>query len=104
MTEITSIETGIIAGTSNTVHFRGQEVTLKYPLYALMKLEETGVDLSNMDTEKVSITDLVKIVWAGLICQFQDATVEEVAFEFEMSDLEQLGAAMNTAFTKATGK
>lgn len=107
MTEITSI-TEVTATTveeaKKTVTFRGQEVTLKYPLHALMKLEDAGVSLSDINTDAVKVSDLVKLIWAGLVCQFPDATVEEIANSYEMSDMEQLGQAMTAAFKKATGK
>lgn len=88
----------------NTVTFRGQEVTLKYPLYALMKLEERGVNIADVNSEQVKITDIVNIVWAGLVCQFPDVTVEEIATVYDMADMEQLAAAMSAAFNKVTGK
>lgn len=88
----------------NTVKFRDQEVTLKYPLYSLIKLEEQGVKLADLETDQVEISQLIKIVWAGLICNFKDATVDEVALSYDISDMGQLSEAMSAAFNKVQGK
>lgn len=86
-----------------TINFRGQEVTLKFPLLAIQRLEETGVSLSDLGEDDTSISTIIKVVWAGLSCEFRDADIEEIAMSFEMSDLEALSAAINEGFS-AKGK
>lgn len=85
--------------TKKTVTFREQEVTLKFPLLAVQRLEEVGVDIGTFgDEENISITALGKIVWAGLSCQFNDATLDEVLMAYEISDLQNLSEAISQAF------
>ena len=89
---------------NKTITFRGQEVTLKFPLLAVQRLEDVGVDLMTFgETETISITELVKFIWAGLSCEFRDATIEEVGLAFEISDLQELSEAVGAAF-KGMGK
>lgn len=86
------------------VTFREEETVLLYPLYALEKLEDAGVDIAKFGDGDISMKELVRVVWAGLICKYPDATVEEVGMQFDVADIEQLGTAISEAFNKATGK
>lgn len=90
-----------------TINFRGQEVTLAYPLLAFKRLEKVGVklnDLEQMGDDSMEIELLGKLIWAGLSCQFNDATIDEVLLAYEISDLERLSKALNEAFGSAAGK
>lgn len=83
----------------NTVNFRGKEVTLKYPLLALQRLEDVGVDITKLGEDgDISITVLGKMVWAGLSVEHRDATLEEVLEGFDISDLQELSEAVGAAF------
>ena len=83
------------------ITFRGKQVTLKYPLLALQRLETVGVSLADMEdmSDDLSITLLGQLVWAGLSCEFNDATVDEVLEAFEISDLKDLSEALSSAFS-----
>lgn len=90
-----------------TINFRGQDVTLAYPLLAFKRLEKVGVKLSeleNMGDDNMDIELLGKLIWAGLSCQFNDATVDEVLLAYDISDLETLSKALNEGFGSAAGK
>ena len=66
-----------------------------FSAYSLLKFkEETGHDLINMDG--TSPTDMIPVLWAGLITEDKTLTVEQVA---EMIPLSQLEHVMN----KVTG-
>lgn len=86
-----------------TVNFRGRDVTLKYTLLSMQRLEEQGVSLADMDSEEVSITQIGKMLWAGLCMEFRDATVEEVMASYELSDMTAISEAIAAAMNK-TGK
>lgn len=98
-----------VAGTlsapaKKTVNFRGQEVTLKYTLLSLQRLESVGVsmkDLESLGDEDVSITTVGKMLWAGLCVQFNDATLDEVLNSFEISELQSVSEAMAEALSTA---
>lgn len=89
-----------------TVNFRGQEVTLKYTLLSLQRLEAAGVSLQDLETmgDNVSITVLGKVLWAGLCVQFNDATLEEVLNSYEISDLQEVSEALAAALNNPVGK
>lgn len=98
-----------VAGTlsapaKKTVNFRGQDVTLKYTLLSLQRLESVGVsmkDLESLGDEDVSITTVGKMLWAGLCVQFNDATLDEVLNSFEISELQSVSEAMAEALSTA---
>lgn len=89
-----------------TVTFRGKEVTLKYTLLSLQRLEQAGVALSELEKlgDEVSITMLGKVLWAGLCVQFNDATVDEVLNSFDISELQEVSEAMTAALSNTVGK
>lgn len=89
-----------------TVNFRGQEVTLKFTLLALQRLEQAGVSLQDLETmgDEISITLLGKVLWAGLCVQFNDATIDEVLNSFEISELQGVADALGAALSNTVGK
>lgn len=92
------------APAKKTVNFRGQDVTLKYTLLSLQRLESVGVsmkDLESLGDEDVSITTVGKMLWAGLCVQFNDATLDEVLNSFEISELQSVSEAMAEALSTA---
>lgn len=93
-------------GAKKTVKFRNQEVTLKYTLLALQRLEAVGVALQDLETvgDQVSITILGKVLWAGLCVQFNDATLDEVLNSFEIKDLQEVAEALSAALSNTVGK
>lgn len=89
------------------ITFRGKKVTLAYPLLAFKRLESVGVKLSELESlgdDSIDIDLLGKLIWAGLSCQFNDATVDEVLVAYDITDLETLSKALNEAFGNAAGK
>lgn len=88
-----------IKPTAKTVNFRGKEVTLKYTLLSLQRLEEQGVSLQDLESmsENVSVTMLIKMVWAGLCLEFRDATLDEVAGAFDITEISQVSEALSYA-------
>ncbi|MEG0121913.1 hypothetical protein [Enterococcus sp.] len=91
---------------NKTVTFRGQEVTLKYTLLSLQRLEKAGVSLTDLEKigDEISVTMLGKVLWAGLCVQFNDATIDEVLNSFEISELQQVSDAMAAALSNTVGK
>lgn len=112
MTEITEIHTAPtvvaevtaphVAEPVPTITYKGQQVTLKYPLYALEKLQEVGLDITDL-SDKVGISELIKFVYAGLICQFPDVTLDDIRMAYDLSDIEQLSKALEYGI-KVKGK
>lgn len=86
-----------------TIIFREQEVTLKYPLLAIARLEQKGIKLNDLDLseDNFSVTTLANLVWAGLCLQFPDVTVDEVLSSYDLADLGRLGSAFSAAFNRA---
>lgn len=83
-----------------TIKFRDKEVTLKFPLLAVQRLEDIGVDITSFSEEEdISVTVLGKMVWAGLSCEFRDATLEEVLLSYDIADLTELSEAVGQAFS-----
>ena len=111
MTEVVNFPTAEVAAVpqapvKKTVDFRGNQVTLKYTLLSLQRLEEAGVPLSVLEKmgDDLSITVLGKVLWAGLCVQFNDATIEEVLNSFEVYQLEQVSEAIAAALSNTVGK
>ena len=84
----------------------GESYRLAYPICALMALEKHfGVSLLNgtakMDPK--NLTDVIAFVWAGLLHEHPDLTLDEVARKIYPSDLPALNAAIELANNQAKG-
>lgn len=90
-----------------TVHFRGRDVTLKYTLLSMQRLEAVGVGFAELEKmgegKEVSFSVIGKLLWAGLCVEFNDATLEEVLNSFEISDMASISEAISEAMNR-TGK
>lgn len=87
------------------IKFRGKQVNLKFTLLSLRKLEDAGVSLSQLsEGTDVSIDILGKMLWAGLLVDFPDATEDEVLGSYEIHELQDVSDALNAALNKATKK
>lgn len=85
-----------------TIKFRGKKVHLRYPLLAFSRLQKDyGIKMDDFAAmgDSADIDMIGKLVWAGLITEFSDATVDEVLGSFELSDLPALSEALSAAFS-----
>lgn len=91
--------------TDGKIGFNGEDVKLKFPLFALMKLEdEYNVKLSDLEENSDSISLITKLVWAGLLYKQPNLTLEEVAMQFEISDLKDIAGAISVGVSGTGGK
>lgn len=88
-----------------TIVFNEEEVKLKFPLFALMKLEDAyGVKLADLEENSDSISLITKLVWAGLLYKQPSLTLEEVAMQYEITDLKDIAGAISAGVTGHQGK
>lgn len=71
----------------------GKERTAKFPVMALIRLEkEAGINIKDLQ-EQDSTSDLetiVAIIWAGLVTDDPDLTMEYLAENMEISELTEV--------------
>lgn len=83
------------------------KLDLKYNNKALYRLEEDcGLKIHKLDVNELGFSDLVKLLWAGLLHKRPDLTIDEVLEEYDdiLEDPEAYGDALNKAFEKAFPK
>jgi len=78
-----------------------KERTLKFTLNSLVYAEENGVDIQTMGKEgSIKLKDLRTLLFAGLMHEDKELTVEAVG---ELIDMENM-ATITEALTKAFGE
>lgn len=85
----------------------GKERTVKYPVFALIKLKkDTGIQLKDLqDKDKAEdLETIVSIIWAGLIHEDDSLTVEDVAKDIELDQLEEVAQKVTEVLTKSVKK
>lgn len=73
-----------------------EEMFLKYNVLSIKKMEELGIDLTKLN-ENLSITDLGKILYCGLITYDPSLTVDEVLSLIDIGDMEYLAGKITEA-------
>lgn len=106
VTEVESVqEVGAVSNPTGTINFNNEQVKLKFPLYSLIKLEDVyGVKLADLEHNSDSVSLIAKLVWAGLLYKNPDLTLDEVAMQFDISDLSDIAGAISSAVSKTVGK
>lgn len=75
-----------------------KERTLFYDLNALVALEEQGIDIAKIN-EGIKMSQVRGILWAGLIHEDKELTLEEVGSMVEVDNLQAVSDAINKAFS-----
>jgi hypothetical protein len=80
--------------------FLDRERTMKYDFYALSKLEEeTGYSVLDEATwENMKIRDVVKFLWAGLIHEDPELSVDDVAKMIHFGNVRDVMNAISETF------
>ncbi len=75
-----------------------KERTLFYDLNALVALEEHGIDVAKIG-EGVKMSQIRGILWAGLIHEDKELTLEEVGSMVTTDNLQDVSEAIGKAFS-----
>lgn len=78
-----------------------KERVLRYPIFSLIRLEkETGIKIQDLADEKKAqdLSVILGLVWAGLIHEDKELTMEDVGNMIELSQLPDVSAKMTEAF------
>lgn len=84
-----------------------KERTFRYPLYSLIQLEEVqGVKLSDLsDEEKAKdLKTILSLIWAGLIHEDKDLTIEDVGNMIDISELSEVSQVMTSVLNSSVKK
>lgn len=84
-----------------------KERTLRYPLMSIIKLKkEKGINLSDLaDEEKAQDFEIIlSIVWAGLIHEDPELTVEQLGNIIELSDMPEISEKLGLVFSSMEDK
>ena len=73
------------------VEINGEKMFLKYNVFAIRKMEELGIDLTQFSEDtKVSIDDICKILYCGLLTYDTSLSFDEVCMLIDIDDMEYL--------------
>ena len=73
------------------VEINGEQMFLKYNIFAIRKMEEMGLDLTQFNADsKVSIEDICKLLYCGLLTYDQSLTFDEVCMIVDIDDMEYI--------------
>lgn len=84
-----------------------KERTMKYPVFSLIRLQkETGIKLTDLsDPEKAQDLEvIVSLIWAGLIHEDRELTIEDVGNMLDLSDLTEVSTVMAEVLNGAVKK
>lgn len=73
------------------------ERVLKFNLNSLVKLEEIGVDVQGLQ-DNAKISDIRSILWAGLVHEDKELTLEIVGELVDIENLKEVTDAIAKAF------
>lgn len=77
----------------NIVSVAGKERKVKFPVSAMIKLEkEAGITIGDLEDEETmkSVQTILALVWAGLITDDPDLTMDYLADNLEMNELNEI--------------
>lgn len=75
-----------------------KERTLFYDLNALVALEDQGIEVAKV-SEGVKMSQVRGILWAGLIHEDKELTLEEVGSLVTIDNIQEVSDAIGTAFS-----
>lgn len=79
--------------------------TFRFTLNALEEVEERlGFDLAEMEGKKLKIKEIKVIMWAGLIHEDPELTLDDVGAMIDMENLSYVQEKMGKAFKAANSK
>lgn len=86
-----------------TVNVAGKEREIRFPVSALIKLKkEAGINISDLQSDEEKARDIetiVALIWAGLVTDDPDLTIDYLADNMELHELnevaEKIGEAIN---------
>ena len=78
----------------------GEEMFLKYNLYAMSKLQEKGVNLAEFGGREVTFSEIIKVLWAGLLTYDPSITEDEVAMCIDIGDLQYCSEKITEAIQR----
>lgn len=85
------------------VIINGEEMFLKYNVFAIKKMNELGVDLTKFDENNpMTIDDIATILYCGLVTYDPSLTLDEVCMLIDISDMEYLANKIMEAMNNAT--
>ena len=85
------------------VNINGEEMFLKYNVFAIKKMNELGVDLTKFDENNpMTIDDIATILYCGLVTYDPSLTLDEVCMLIDISDMEYLANKIMEAMNNAT--
>lgn len=80
------------------VNINGEEMFLKYNVFAIKKMDELGVDLTKFDAKTpMTISDIATILYCGLITYDPTLTLDEVCMLIDIGDMEYLAGKIMEA-------
>ncbi|MFG3611444.1 hypothetical protein [Rummeliibacillus stabekisii] len=88
-----------------TVMINGEEKKLAYPVGALIKLEtQYGIKMADLgkDGNSESLDVILKMIWAGLIHENPELTVDELGFMIDITELPEIAAKFGDIFGSMT--
>lgn len=74
---------------------------LAYPIMSLIRLKkEHGLELTDLQDEAKAqdIEVILKVIWAGLIHEDQELTVEQVGYMIDIADLPEVSTKLTEVF------
>ena len=85
------------------VTINGEEMFLKYNVFAIKKMNELGVDLTKFDENNpMTIDDIATILYCGLVTYDPSLTLDEVCMLIDIGDMEYLANKIMEAMNNAT--
>lgn len=73
------------------VEINGESMFLKYNVFAVKRMEEIGLDLSKFTPEtKVSVDDVIRLLYCGLSTYDPDLTLDEVYMLVDIGEIPEL--------------
>lgn len=85
------------------ITINGEEMFLKYNVFALRKMNELKVDLTKFnENTPMTIDDIAKILYCGLVTYDPSLTLDEVCMLIDIGDMEYLAKKIMEAMNIAT--
>lgn len=84
-----------------------KERNLAYPIMSIIRLKnEHGLELKDLTDEKKAqdIEVILKVIWAGLIHEDKELTVEDVGYMIDITELPEISAKLTEVFESIGSK
>lgn len=85
------------------INIGGEEMFLSYNLYALKKLKEVGIELSDFASGKeIGFSELLSVLWAGLLTYDNTLTIDEVGMLVDFNEVQTISEKIVEAINRTT--